>query len=104
MKPFGTVAGRKPGFVTLTVTGPGVVTAGVRARIVVASTGVTFAGRPSIETVVTSVKLRPRIVTVVPPAVGPCVGETLLTCGVRSGAVGAPIVPVHGTPAEPWPP
>ena len=77
--------------VTLTATLPGAVPAGTVTTIVVPSIGKTCAGRLSIETVVDSVKLTPRIVMSVPPVTGPWFGEMLVICGVRSTAGGVAI-------------
>jgi hypothetical protein len=67
--------------VTVTVTAPAV-PAGLVAEIVVLFTTVTFvaAALPNV-TLAPAAKFVPVIVTAVPPATGPLLGETLLTVG-----------------------
>ena len=81
MKPFVSVAVCVSGFVTTTLTAPAV-RAGVVAVSWVALLKVTaVAAVPPKVTVAPETKLVPVIVTEVPPAVGPELGETLLTVG-----------------------
>ena len=70
------------GLVTVTVTVPAL-PVGVVAVIVVPFTTVTFvAAVPPNVTVAPATKFVPVIVTAVPPATGPTLGDTLLTVGV----------------------
>ena len=76
-----------PGFVTTTLTEP-LACAGVVALIDVLPTTVTLvAGVPPKLTVAPEANPVPEIETVVPPAVGPDAGETLLTTGFVFGVV-----------------
>ena len=70
-----------PELVTVTVTAPAL-PAGLVAVIVVPFTTVTFvaAALPNV-TLAPTAKFVPVIVTAVPPATGPLLGETLLTVG-----------------------
>ena len=68
--------------VTVTVTAPAL-PAGVVAVICVALTTTTLvAAAPPNITVAPAAKFAPVIVTAVPPAIGPPLGDTLLTVGV----------------------
>jgi len=73
-----------PGVVTKTLAAPAA-WAGVTAVIVVADTTVTeVAAVPPMVTLVAPVKPVPVIVTLLPPAVGPVLGESTVTVGAAA--------------------
>lgn len=71
-----------PGFVTVTVTAPAACAGVVAVMLVLLTTTTLVAAVPPNVTVAPAAKLVPVIVTAVPPAVDPLVGEILLTVGV----------------------
>src|ERR1700677_1238811 len=81
MNPFAKPPLCAPGFVTVTVAAPAL-PAGVVAVMVVPFTTATLAAAaaPNV-TVAPEAKFVPLIVTVVPPAVDPLLGDTLVTVG-----------------------
>lgn len=82
VKPLVRLPFKPPGFVTTTVTAP-TAWAGVVAVMLVLLTTTTFvAAVPPNVTVAPVAKLVPVMVTAVPPAVVPLLGETLVTVGV----------------------
>jgi len=81
VNPFVRLPLRTPGSVTVTVTAPALA-AGVVAVICVPLTTTTlFAAAAPNVTVAPAAKFVPVIVTGVPPATGPVLGDTLLTVG-----------------------
>lgn len=84
VKPFVKVAVTPPGLITTTFTVPAL-SAGVTAVNWVELTKVTeVPARPPNCTVATDWKAVPFMVTLVPPAVGPLGGDTLVTAGVTT--------------------
>jgi hypothetical protein len=81
VKAFARLPGSGPVFVTVTVTAPAVPAGVVAVMVVLATTTTLVAPAVPNVTVAPTTKFVPVMVTVVPPAVGPLFGETLVTVG-----------------------
>jgi formyltetrahydrofolate synthetase len=98
VKPLVSVPLWPPGFVTTTLTAPAA-WAGVVAVIeVLLEKDTPVAATPPTVTVGTASKLVPLIVMLVPPSVGPELGETLETVGVTTGGGSVPSSPPLAQP------